>query len=188
MHRLILILLLSPSISFSQEKEVDATNTEDFNAQVRRLNLAIDSLIFKTDENKKNMQRLKLENDELRKLLREYIIEIDSLFTVNLHLLDELDKCESSLKKTMFSEPRKLIQGIENSVFNVKESCTLTFDLTVNQSGYPKKVEFIPSKSTEDDKDLIREVSEAIRYGVKYEFREGVEEEVIRFVVNLVGI
>lgn len=184
MQVVILLLCLIPSISFSQIDDSTKMEIELLKIEVRELLKEIDTLKSAMDSSK--MYRLRQENDELRLLMRKFIFEIDSLNTRNLMVTDERD--EYKKKTESFEEkaaPRKLLQGLESSVIEAKETCTLVFELTLNESGYVKKVTFLPSKSTTDDEDLIRSVSELIRNQVRYNYSKGVKEQIVQFTVKL---
>ena len=152
--------------------------------EIRELLKEIDTLKSAMDSS--TMYRLRQENDELRLLMRKFIFEIDSLNTRNLVITDERDEYK---KKTESSEknmaPRKLLYGIEQSVIEVKESCIMTFELTVNESGYVQKAEFLRANSTSTDEGLIRRLTDIIKNQVKYNYSKGVKEQIVQFSVKL---
>ncbi|MEX2484124.1 MAG: hypothetical protein WED10_06185 [Brumimicrobium sp.] len=80
--------------------EKDASKTDSLNAQKDRINELMEELNDTKRRSYSQINRLKKENDQLRGIMKNYLVTIDSLNTLNVNLTSELDRTSNRLSET----------------------------------------------------------------------------------------
>ncbi|MEX1191615.1 MAG: hypothetical protein WEA99_06540 [Brumimicrobium sp.] len=80
--------------------EKDASKADSLNAQKDRINELMEELNDTKRRSYSQINRLKKENDQLRGIMKNYLVTIDSLNTLNVNLTSELDRTSNRLSET----------------------------------------------------------------------------------------
>jgi len=103
----------------------DKTKADSLNAQKEKIQELLDQLNTNKKLSANQIFKLQKENETLRGIMKSYVIQIDSLNTLNVKLTSALDKTTNELSSTK-SERDQFKQEAEQNAEQVKKGSKLT--------------------------------------------------------------
>jgi hypothetical protein len=103
----------------------DKTKADSLNAQKEKIQDLLDQLNTSKKLSANQIYKLRKENETLRGIMKSYVVQIDSLNTLNVKLTSALDKTSNELTSTK-TERDQYKQEAETSAEQVKKGSKLT--------------------------------------------------------------
>ncbi len=110
--------------NYDELMKKDRTQSDSLNAQKERIQSILDEMNSQKKLSASQLYKLRKENETLRKIMKSYVMQIDSLNTLNLQLNSDLERTTNELTTTS-SERDQYRQEAEENAAQVKKGAKL---------------------------------------------------------------